>query len=110
AQASPPEVERAIDEAVLVDQALAHGGALIDPVVREQLLRSMRIGPSSEQGSDAELLERALSLGLPRADPLVRQRLSFQAQQVLRAGARLEAPSDAVLAAYLEQHAQRYRE
>lgn len=111
AGASIADRERAIDEAVLVEEALRAGGARIDPVVREQLLVSMRAtqhaGAHADE-SDEQLLERAIALGLHRADPVTRQRLVFQAEQLLTARAALELPSDDVLSAYVRAHAQRY--
>jgi hypothetical protein len=110
-QASAADVERAIDEAVLVDQALAHGGALIDPLVRAQLLRNMHmVSPEADGVSDAVLLERALALGVQRVDPLIKQRLVFQAQQLLRARAQVKEPTDAELERYRLAHTERYRQ
>jgi hypothetical protein len=109
ADASSVDRERAIDEAVLVEEAWRAGGARIDPVVREQLLTSMR-ATKSEDGveDDAALLERALALGLHRADPVTRQRLAFQAEQLLTARVATERPGEAVLDAYLRAHRARY--
>ncbi len=116
AKASSEEIERAIDEAVLVDQGLARGGALLDPVVRDQILRSMRVSSSdtpaarARQGeADQELLERALSLGVHRADPLIRKRLAFQAEQLLRGRVHATPPTPVELENYLAEHAERYR-
>ncbi|MEY4513159.1 MAG: hypothetical protein RLZZ450_5281 [Pseudomonadota bacterium] len=114
--ASQADRERAIDEAVLVEEALRAGGARIDPVVREQLLVSMRATQRSETAAtsgahdenDEQLLARAIALGLHIADPVTRQRLVFQAEQLLTAHAVLEQPSDSVLSAYVRTHAQRY--
>ncbi len=109
AQASEQEIERAIDEAVLVDQGLSRGGALLDPVVRDQLLRSMRVSEGGESADERELMDRALSLGVHRADPVIRKRLAFQAEQILRTRLRAEPPSEAELERYLAEHADRYR-
>jgi len=109
ARASTEEVERAIDEAVLVDQSLSRGGALLDPIVRDQVLRSMRVSTGEEPEADQALLDRALSLGIHRADPLVRKRLAFQAEQVLRGRVRPEPPTEGELERYLSEHAERYR-
>ena len=113
--ASDAELERAIDEAVLVEQAVARAGALLDPVVREQLLVAMRGRPRREGAErepeaedDAALLERAVALGLHRADPVARQRLMFQAEQLLMARAQSAQVADAELTRYLGQHAERY--
>lgn len=120
AKATSEEVERAIDEAVLVDQGLARGGALLDPVVRDQILRSMRVSslgpqeePSTSRGqqetTDEQLLDRALSLGVHHADPLIRKRLAFQAEQLLRGRVHAAPPTPAELERYLAEHAERYR-
>ena len=103
------ELERAIDEAVLIEQAVARGGALVDPVVRELLLVSMRDRalPDSHE-DDAALLERALALGLHRADPVARQRLMFQAEQLLMARSESLAVRDDELRRYLQTHRERY--
>lgn len=108
--ASEAEVTFAVDEAVLVETALAHGGALLDPVVREQLLTSMRIDASDLDETEAKLLERALSLGIHKVDPVVKQRLAYQGEQLLSGRIRAMQPTDAALSEYLGQHAARYRE
>jgi hypothetical protein len=110
AEAQEDEVERAIDEAVLLDQALARGGALVDPVVREQLLRMRVTTLNPEREEEGALLDRAMALGVHRADPLIRARLAFQAQQVLRATAEVPPPTDDELERYRKEHAARYRE
>ncbi len=111
ASASPREVERAIDQAVLLELALRSQSALTDPVVREQLLRAMRLqGHQQEHEQDQALLKRALALGVHRVDPLVRQRLIFQAQQVLRASLHVPEPTEVELQRYLAARAARYRE
>lgn len=108
-QASDAERERAIDEALLVEHAVEHGGAWIDPVVREQLLRGMRASLDGERDDDGALITEALSLGIHRADPVARQRLLFQAEQLLTASAASETPRDEALHAYMSAHAERYR-
>jgi hypothetical protein len=102
------DVERAIDQAVLFHEALARGAALADPVVRAQLATHMGLTPDTDPGTRELELARALDLGVARADPSIRERLAFQAFQVLRAEARLDEPSDETLAAYVEAHRARY--
>jgi len=103
------EIEVAIDEAVLVERALASRSARVDPIVREQLLRSMRF-EGVHSGDEDVVLDRAFKLGIHRMDPVVRQRLIFQARQVLRAALKAPKPTDAELQAYLLSHSERYRE
>lgn len=114
-EASQADEERAIDEALLVEEAVRRGGALIDPVVRSQLLSAMRTSepgradPGDPDGDDDTLLARALSLGLHRADPVARQRLTFQAEQLLASEAPGEGESDQTLTDYLRTHLDRYQ-
>lgn len=107
--ASEADVERAIDEALLTDLALSELSVKSDPVVRDQLLKAMR-GARDPHDTDTELLERAFALGVHRVDPVVRQRLAFQGEQLLRARTRLDEPSDSELTRYMEAHRERYRE
>jgi hypothetical protein len=109
ARATAAEVERAIDQAVLTNLALSGPALHADPVVREQLLRAMR-GVERGTGDATAELERAIALGVHRADPVVRERLAFQGEQMLRARVAPLAPSDAQLEAYLASHEARYRE
>lgn len=106
-QASTTDVERAIDEALLVEHALARGAWIADPVVRDQLLVAMRLDPTQE-GDDDATIARARALGLHRIDPVIRQRLARQAEQLLVARAHAERPSDAALRMYLNDHRARY--
>lgn len=110
AQATESEVERAIDEVVLVETALKRGGALLDPVVKDQLLLSMRVDTKAVSESEQMLLERAILLGIHRVDPVVRQRLLYQAEQLVMGRVRAQTPPDTELEAYLKAHAVRYRE
>jgi len=110
ADASAADEERAVEEALLVEEAVRRGGALIDPVVRTQLLATMRASHAADVADeDGALLARALSLGLHQADPVARQRLTFQAEQLLAREEPGDPPSDAALTAYLREHAERYR-
>jgi hypothetical protein len=109
ARADAAAVERAIDQAVLTDLALSGPALHADPIVREHLLRAMR-GVSGDSAPPARSLERAIELGVHRADPVVRERLAFQGEQMLRAGLGAVAPTEQDLAAYLQHHAARYRE
>jgi hypothetical protein len=127
ADASHAERERAIDEAVLIEEALRMNGAWIDPVVREQLLSTMRgraqreVTPSGGtlaprvdvraapgRDDDASLIAHAVELGLHQADVVTRQRLVFQAEQLLTASAATAEVGDDALQAYLQQHRERY--
>jgi hypothetical protein len=85
AAANELEVERAIDEAVLVEEALRVAPLLHDPVVRTHLLAAVLPISGERNEPDEQLLARAFELGMHRADPVVRQRLAFQMEQLLTA-------------------------
>lgn len=102
------EREAAIDEAVLVEEALRVGSPLRDPVVRAHLLRAaLPLARAGRSESDQVLLDRALQLGLHRADPVVRQRLAFQMEQLLLAREQV-TPSAAELTAFYARERARY--
>ena len=111
AHASAADVEHAIDEALLLEQALLRGGALLDPLVRDQLARVMHVPEADRGAADAgadQRIDQALALGVPRVDPLVRRRLATQSEQLMMARADAEQATDAALEAYVRAHADRY--
>lgn len=60
---------------------------------------------------DEEVLYReAVALGLDRGDPIVRRRLAQKMTFIAEDGAAAREPSDAELRAFLDAHADRYRE
>lgn len=107
ANATPAEIERAIDEAVLVEEALRVTPIARDPVVRTHLLSAvLPLRRDTGEVDDQTLLDEAIALGLHRADPVVRQRLIFQLEQLLAAP--LPAVDEDELAAYFAAHTARY--
>jgi hypothetical protein len=107
AQADEAEVERAIDEAVLVEEALLITPVSRDPVVRAHLIAAaLPLSGARANDSDERLVARALELGLHHADPVIRQRLAFQMEQLL--AARLPPASDDELQRFFEQHKAKY--
>lgn len=92
-------LDGAVDDALLVEVALARGAALTDPLIRDRLLTT-----SHAAGMDDPT--RAIALGLLQADPIARQRLRFQGELALAAPV---AASPEQVAAYLSAHAERYR-
>lgn len=102
--ASPSEVARATDEALLLAFAERSGFVLRDPVVLDRLIRNVRF---AEPGlDDAAALDRALALDMHRTDPVARGRLLWLATEALtRPG---PPPTDAVLEDYATRHARRF--
>lgn len=103
--ASPAEVARATDEAILVAFAVRAGFVAADPAVRERLVDNVRF--VSPELSAAEALERAIALDMHLTDAVARRRLMWLAEQTLAKATR-PAPSDAELGAYLRAHPERF--
>src|SRR5688500_18351251 len=74
ASADGSEVERATDDAVLLDVALRAGWARSDGVVRSRMLGSLAVVEDVEADPDGAV-ENALAMGLPSKDVLARTRL-----------------------------------
>ncbi|MCR9093847.1 MAG: peptidylprolyl isomerase [bacterium] len=102
-----------VDEALWLQQAFSIGLHEVDSVVRQRLLLNMRFleGESGEsEASEADLLARAIELGMDRSDTVVQRRLIDRVQAILRAGVRAQPPDEATLLAHYEQTAERWRE
>jgi len=109
ARASAVEIERAIDEAVLVETALSLGLPWSDPFVRARVVEELRAAdPRAAATEDDALLERARRLGLVRAHPVLRARIAAAMER--RLATSLPLPDDAALREYLREHADRYAE
>ena len=108
AQASPLDVERAIDEAVLVETALASDLPWSDPYVRARVVADLRAGDPRAEASDEDLVERARGLGLVRAHPVLRARVAAAMQRRIEANLRVEAADEQALLSYLDAHPERY--
>ena len=106
-------VQRSIDEEVLYREALARGLDQDDESVRGRLVDKMRFLTDAEESEEhADVLYReALGLRLDKDDVIVRrilvQKMRLLTEREEDAG---PAPSDAELQAYLDEHAERYRE
>jgi hypothetical protein len=107
--AAGADVEPAIDEAVLLEAALARDLPWSDPFVRARLLEDLRArDPDTEAQDDEALLQRAKRIGLARAHPVVRARIVDAMSRWLVAHTSIEAPDDAALTAYRDAHVERY--
>lgn len=106
ARVSPPERARVVVSAAFVDglvqEQRERGGPPPSPAERAALI---------DRYVDEELLFReALALGLDRGDPIVRRRLVQKMELVGDGAAPLPEPSEAELQAWLDAHADRFRE
>ncbi|MCB9731242.1 MAG: peptidyl-prolyl cis-trans isomerase [Deltaproteobacteria bacterium] len=102
--AAPAAVERATEEALLLEAALDAGLDRRDPFVRERLLadaRATRGGEGAAPADDAALVAEARAAGFVRRDPLIRQRLAERVRAMAPAP---EDPGDEALAAFVAAH------
>jgi len=100
---------RALDEELLYREALARGlGA--GPAIRFRLAEKVRFFDENDQRDQDTLYREALALGLDQEDAFVRRSLVER----MRLIAQREIPDgpadDATLQAYLERHADQYRQ
>jgi hypothetical protein len=101
-------VEKAIEEELLVREALARGLDRNDRSVRNWLVEQMRV-LSDDTTDDADrLYARARALGLDRTDLVVR-RILVQKMRLLAARTGERPPSDADLEAFYADHRNEYR-
>lgn len=83
ARATPAEVEDAIRDAILLNEARRYGWDQRDPIVFTHLVRNMRfIDPDSSE-DDLTLYQRALEMNMQAHDPVVRARLLYRAGESL---------------------------
>jgi hypothetical protein len=106
--AEGPEIEAAVDEAVLLDFAVRAGWHRSDAIVRERLLRNLAVAGDAG-GDPAATIERAIALGIHTRDPIARQRLVSSARRALE-----RAPNEGAVArgdvhAWVDAHSDRYR-
>ncbi|MFO0744834.1 MAG: hypothetical protein U1F43_04050 [Myxococcota bacterium] len=101
--AAPEAVQRAVDDALLVELGLGLGWKS-DPVVVDRLVRGLRFVGAS--GDDPSLVARAEAMDRVRRDPLVRARLALRGADLLAA---VGEPDDAALEAYRAAHAEAFR-
>jgi hypothetical protein len=105
ADASDGEMQRSVDDAVLVDAAVRSGWARTDPLVIDRLRRNMRF---AEGDVASNAVDRALALGMHRSDPIVRRRLAKRTRDVLSVRSAQHPPSDDELLAYARAHRHRF--
>ncbi len=103
--ASPADVERLTDEAILVDFAIRSGFVTADASVRRRLVANVRFA-FGEIGEEVAL-KKALALRMHHTDPIARSRLLWLARKRIQ-GAHSKT-SDEALEAYLRAHPERFQ-
>jgi len=108
---TPAELEilirDAVDEEILVREALALGLLETDSVVRMRMLQNARF-VGLEAKDDQALFDEALALGLQHTDPVVRRRLVQRMRMGIGALVRETAPSEEELRSAYESGGERY--
>jgi hypothetical protein len=105
-------VEEAVDEELLYREALARALDRDDRSIRGHLAEKMRfLEPAvGEDTDDSQVLaRRAVALGLDRSDAFVRRVLVEKMRLLARRAGEEVAPDDAALAAFMAEHAERWR-
>ncbi len=99
------QLARAVDDELLLAEALRLELDGVDPVARARLLANMRFAFPERRASEDALLFEARALGMSRSDPVVRRRLLQVMERRVLAPA---VPDEATLRAYVQDHGTRY--
>ncbi|MGB5694450.1 MAG: peptidylprolyl isomerase [Polyangiales bacterium] len=108
ADATGAELETAIREAILLNEARRYGWDKRDPVVFTHLVRNMRFIEPDTADDDQTLFERALQMNMQAHDPVVRSRLLYRAGEVLAFVPEDRMPTRADLEAHRRAHPDRF--
>ncbi|HET6467619.1 MAG TPA: peptidyl-prolyl cis-trans isomerase [Geminicoccaceae bacterium] len=105
-------VAEVVDEELLYREALAIGLDRDNAALRQRLVQIARFVGADPAADEETLYQRALALGLDRSDPVVRRHLVAKMRLVAASLplAGETAPDEAELEAYLQRHADTFRE
>lgn len=106
--ATPAEVDAAVREVILLNEAKRYGWDRRDPIVFTHLVRNMRFIEPESAESDLALYQRALDMNLQAHDPVVRARLLYRAREALSLVPEDRMPSRKELAGHLAANADRF--
>lgn len=70
-----------VDSEILISEAIKLGIHIVDPVVQQRLVLNMQF--LEQEGTDAELVERALALNMVYTDRVVRRRLIERMEKII---------------------------
>jgi hypothetical protein len=105
-------VEAEVDEELLYREALARSLDQDDRSIRGRLAEKMRfLDPAAgeDEADNPALARRAIALGLDRSDAFVRRVLVEKMRLLTQRASEEDVPDDAVLAAFMAEHAERWR-
>ena len=90
AEAGRAQIDQAIQDEIMIDQALQMGWHENDPIARQHMVRNMRFvdADNGSKKKDSELLAEAIAIGMPFSDSIVRARLIQRSELALESSAR----------------------
>ena len=106
--ATRAEVERAIRDAILLNEARRYGWDKRDPIVFTHLVRNMRFIEAESTDDDLTLYKRALEMNMQAHDPVVRARLLYRAGEALAYVPKDRMPTRDELETHRQGHADRF--
>jgi hypothetical protein len=106
--ATHAQVENAIREAILLNEARRYGWDERDPIVFAHLVRNMRFIEPDSTEDDLTLYERALEMDMQAHDPVVRARLLYRAGEALASVPEDRVPNRDALETHRQAHADRF--
>ncbi|MGB3049446.1 MAG: peptidyl-prolyl cis-trans isomerase [Polyangiales bacterium] len=108
ADATDAEVEAAVREAILLNEARRYHWDRTDPIVYTHLIRNMRFIEPDSEDDDLALFQRAVEMNMQAHDPVVRARLLYRAREALAFVPDDRMPSLAELEEHRRTHGDRF--
>jgi hypothetical protein len=108
ADATDAQVETAVGEAILLNEARRYGWDRTDPIVYTHLIRNMRFIEPDSEDDDLTLFQRAIEMNMQAHDPVVRARLLYRAREALSFVPDDRMPSSAELEEHRRTHGDRF--
>jgi len=108
ADATDANVETAVREAILLNEAQRLGWDRTDPIVYTHLIRNMRFIEPDSPDDDLALFQRAVEMNMQAHDPVVRARLLYRAGEALAFVPEDRMPSRAELEEHRRTHGDRF--
>jgi hypothetical protein len=96
-------IQQAIDQSILLGEALRLGFHYQDSIVQQRLIRDMRFMQDDSTAGDVELLDQAYAMELHINDLVVRRRMIQMMENYLRASGENQRLSDQVLKELYQQ-------
>jgi len=108
ADATDANVEAAVGEAILLNEARRYRWDQTDPIVYTHLIRNMRFIEPDSTDDDRALFQRAVEMNMQAHDPVVRARLLYRAREALAFVPDDRMPSSAELEEHRRTHGDRF--